>query len=92
LKRLFVVLIALFLGAGTALAQSEGSSIEIVDINGSRYAEGGQTTMVVNFTNFTESPDPGLLQITTDGEPVSNLEVRALGESSVPVRIAHEID
>jgi tight adherence protein B len=92
LKRLFVVLIALFLGAGTALAQSEGSSIEIVDINGSRYAEGGQTTMVVNFTNFTESPDPALLQITTDGEPVSNLEVRALGESSVPVRIALVID
>jgi len=92
LKRLLVVLIALFLGAGTALAQSEGSSIEIVDINGSRYAEGGQTTMVVNFTNFTESPDPALLQITTDGEPVGNLEVRALGESSVPVRIALVID
>jgi tight adherence protein B len=92
LKRLFVVLIALFLGAGTALAQSEGSTIKIVDINGSRYAEGGQTTMVVNFTNFTESPDPALLQITTDGEPVANLEVRALGESSVPVRIALVID
>ena len=92
MKRLFVVLIALFLGAGTALAQSEGSTIKIVDINGSRYAEGGQTTMVVNFTNFTESPDPALLQITTDGEPVANLEVRALGESSVPVRIALVID
>jgi tight adherence protein B len=92
LKRLLVVLIALFLGAGTALAQSSGSSIEIVDINGSRYAEGGQTTMVVNFTNFTESPNPELLQITADGEPVSNLEVRSLGESSVPVRIALVID
>ncbi len=92
MKRLFVVLIALFLGAGTALAQSSGSSIEIVDINGSRYAEGGQTTMVVNFTGFTESPDPALLTITTDGEAVSNLEVRSLGESSVPVRIALVID
>lgn len=92
MKRLLVVLIALFLGAGTALAQSSGSSIEIVDVNGSRYAEGGQTTMVVDFKNFTESPDPALLQITANGEPVSNLEVRSLGESSVPVRIALVID
>jgi tight adherence protein B len=92
LKRLLVVLVALFLGAGTALAQSSGSSIEIVDVNGSRYAEGGQTTMVVDFKNFTESPDPALLQVTANGEAVSNLEVRSLGESSVPVRIALVID
>ncbi len=92
MKRLLVVLLALFLGAGTALAQAEGSSIEIVDINGSRYAEGGQTTMIVNFNNFTESPDPELLTITANGEPVSNLEVRSLGESTVPVRTALVID
>jgi tight adherence protein B len=92
LKRLLVVLVALFLGAGTALAQSSGSSMEIVDVNGSRYAEGGQTTMVVDFKNFTESPDPALLQVTANGEAVSNLEVRSLGESSVPVRIALVID
>ena len=92
MKRLLVVLVALFLGAGTALAQSGESSIEIVDVNGARYAEGGQTTMIVDFKNFPESPDPELLQITANGEAVSNLEVRSLGESSVPVRIALIID
>ena len=92
MKRLLVVLLALFLGAGTALGQSDGSSIEIVDINGARYAEGGQTTMVVDFVNFPESPDPELLVITADGQQVSNLEVRSLGESSVPVRTALVID
>jgi tight adherence protein B len=48
--------------------------------------------MVVDFKNFTESPDPALLQVTANGEAVSNLEVRSLGESSVPVRIALVID
>ncbi len=92
MKRLLVVLLALFLGAGTAFAQSAESSIDIVDINGSRYAEGGQTTMVIDFQNFAESPDPALLEITANGQPVSDLEVASVGESSVPVRIALVID
>ena len=74
MKRLLVVLLALFLGAGTAFAQSAESSIDIVDINGSRYAEGGQTTMVIDFQNFAESPDPALFcrsRLTVNPSPTS---------------------
>lgn len=92
MKRLFIVILALLMGAGTAFAQTSDSEIEIVDINGARYAEGGQTTMIVDFRNFGASPDPALLNITVNGEPVSDLEVRSLGESTVPVQIALVID
>jgi tight adherence protein B len=66
--------------------------MEIVDINGSRYAEGGQTQMVVEFRNLPEAPNPAQLAITVDGQPVSNLEVAPLGESSVPVGVVLVID
>ncbi|MDH3189505.1 MAG: type II secretion system F family protein [Acidimicrobiia bacterium] len=92
MKRLLVVVLALILGAGTAFAQTSGSEIEIVDINGARYADGGQTTMIVDFRNFIDTPNPELLQITADGQPVSNLEVRTLGESTVPVGTILVID
>lgn len=92
MKRLVVVLVALALGAGTAYAQSANSQIEIVDINGARYADGGQTTMIVEFRNFPGELDPALLNITANGESVSNLEVRTLGESSVPVGVVLVID
>jgi len=92
LKRLVVVLVALVLGAGTAFAQSANSQIEIVDINGARYADGGQTTMIVEFRNFPGELDPSLLNITANGEAVSNLEVRTLGESSVPIGVVLAID
>lgn len=92
MKRLVVVLVALVLGAGTAFAQSANSQIEIVDINGARYADGGQTTMIVEFRNFPGDLDPSLLNITANGETVSNLEVRTLGESSVPVGVVLAID
>ncbi len=92
MKRLVVVLVALVLGAGTAFAQSANSQIEIVDINGARYADGGQTTMIVEFRNFPGELDPSLLNITANGEAVSNLEVRTLGESSVPIGVVLAID
>jgi tight adherence protein B len=92
LKRLFVVVLALLLGAGTALAQSSEQEIAIIDINGSRYAEGGQTTMIVEFRNFPTAPNPDDVAITVNGQAVSNLEVRSLGESAVPVQIALVID
>jgi tight adherence protein B len=66
--------------------------MEIVDINGARYAEGGQTLIVVEFRNMTEAPDPAQLGVTVDGQPVSNLEVAPLGESSVPVYVVLSID
>jgi tight adherence protein B len=48
--------------------------------------------MVVEFRNMTEAPDPAQLSVTVDGQPVSNLEVAPLGESSVPVGVVLVID
>jgi tight adherence protein B len=93
LKRLFALVAALVLGLSTAaVAQTGTAEVEIVDINGSRYAEGGQTLLVVEFRNITETPDPAQLSVTVDGQPVSNLEVAPLGESSVPVGVVLVID
>ena len=53
LRRLSALVGALVLGVSTAaMAQTAAPEIEIVDINGSRYAEGGQTQMVVEFRNL----------------------------------------
>ncbi len=93
MKRLFALVAALVLGlSSVALAQTSEPEIEIVDINAARYAEGGQTLMVVEFRNLPEPPDPAQLAITVDGQPVSNLEVAPLGESSVPVGVVLTID
>jgi tight adherence protein B len=78
--------------SSVALAQAANPEIEIVDINGARYAEGGQTLMVVEFRNLPETPDPAQLAITVGGQPVSDLEVAPLGESSVPVGVVLVID
>ena len=93
MKRLSALVAALILGLSTsAVAQTAAPEIEIVDINGARYADGGQTLMVVEFRNLPETPDPTQLAITVDGQPVSNLEVAPLGESSVPVGVVLVID
>ena len=93
MKRVSALVAALVLGlSAVASAQTTSPEIEIVDINGARYADGGQTLMVVEFRNIAESPDPSQLSITVGGEPVSNLEVAPLGESSVPVGVVLVID
>ena len=93
MKRLSALVAALVLGLSTAaFAQTATPEVEIVDINGARYAEGGQTLMVVEFRNLPEVPDPAQLSVTVDGQPVSNLEVAPLGESSVPVGVVLVID
>ena len=93
MKRVSALVAALVLGLSTvAVAQTTEPEIEIVDINGSRYAENGQTAMVVEFRNLPDVPDPTLLEITVDGQPVSDLEVAPLGESSVPVGVVLVID
>ncbi len=93
MRKLFLLVAALVLGlSATAMAQTTAPEMEITDIEASRYAEGGQTTMVVEFRNLPAAPDPTLLQVTVDGQPVSNLEVAPLGESSVPVGVVLVID
>lgn len=93
MRKLLLLVVALVFGlSATAMAQSTAPELEITDIEASRYAEGGQTTMVIEFRNMTEAPDPALLEVTVDGQPVSNLEVAPLGESSVPVGVVLVID
>jgi tight adherence protein B len=92
MKRLLAAVAALMLLASPAWAQTGTQEIEIVDINGSRYPEGGQTQMVIEFRNFADEPDTGALEITANGEAVSNLEVQPVGNSAVPVGVVLVID
>ena len=92
MRKLLAVLAALMLFALPALAQTGSQGIEIVDIDGSRYPEGGQATVVIEFRNFTEEPDPAAVEITVGGEAVSDLTVEPIGDSSVPVGVVLAID
>ncbi|MFB3050490.1 MAG: type II secretion system F family protein [Acidimicrobiia bacterium] len=87
-----VALVALVLGALPAFAQVGQSEVEIVDINGSRYPDGGQTTMVIELRNLPTDLDPSQLEITANGEPVTDLEVTPLVDSSLPVGVVLAID
>jgi tight adherence protein B len=78
--------------AAPVWAQTGSEEIEIVDINGSRYPENGQTQMVINFKNFAEEPDPESLEVTANDEVVSDLVVESIGDSTVPVGVVMAID
>ena len=91
-RRLLAVVAALLLLAVPAWAQEDGQEIEIVDINGSRYPEGGQTQMVIEFRNFGEDPNPEALEVTANGDPVTDLVVQPVSASSVPVGVVLVID
>jgi tight adherence protein B len=92
LRRLALVLLALVLGALPALAQTEQPAVEIVDINASRYADGGFVTMVLELRNLDDVPDTSAVEITANGEPVSDLEVVPLRDSAVPTGVVLTID
>ena len=92
MRRTLVVVAALVLGAVPAIAQTGASEIEIVDINGSRYPDGGQTQMVIEFRNLADAPDPTQVAITANGQEVSDLEVTPLTDSSVAAGIVLAID
>ena len=87
-----VALAALVLGALPAFAQVGQSEVEIVDINGSRYPDGGQTTMVIELRNLPTDLDPSQLEITVNGEAVTDLEVTSLVDSTLPVGVVLAID
>ena len=92
-RRVLALTAALILGLSTAaFGQANGPEIEIVDFDGFRYAEGGVTTLVVEFRNIAEAPDPALLVVTANGEPVTDQETVPLGETSVPVGVVLAID
>jgi tight adherence protein B len=91
LRKAAVAILLLLWGAAPALGQAS-QEVEIVDFNGSRYADGGQTVVVIELRNLQAVPDPSLIQITANGQPVENLEVVPLAESEVPVGTVLVID
>ena len=92
MKRALALVAALLMLAAPALAQESQPEIEIVDINGSRYPEQGQTQMVIEVRNAAGELDPAALTVTANGQEVSNLEVEPIGSSTVPVGVALVID
>ena len=82
----------LVLGAGAAaLAQTEASAavLEITDVNIARYP---RVQMIVDFLNLPEALDPAGLQVTENGNPVTDLEIETIAESRVQVGIVLVID
>ncbi|HET9261070.1 MAG TPA: type II secretion system F family protein [Acidimicrobiia bacterium] len=92
MKRVLALVAAILLLAAPALAQSTEPELEIVDINGSRYPEQGQTQMVVEVRNVQGELDPAALTVTADGQEVTNLTVEPIGNSTVPVGVVLVID
>ncbi len=92
MKKLLALVAALMMLAAPAWAQTGAEEVEIVDINGSRYPEGGQTQMVVEFRNFATAPDPAAVEVTADGQAVSDLVVEPVSASAVPVGVVLVID
>ena len=93
MRKAFLLAAALVMGlSSVALAQTGSAEIEIKDIDAGRYVEQGQTTMVVEFRNLPEAPDPALLGVTVNGSAVQNLETVPLGESTTPVGVVLVID
>ncbi|MBW3666875.1 MAG: VWA domain-containing protein, partial [Actinobacteria bacterium] len=91
MRRALLATALLVVGTLPAVAQTN-QEIEIVDFNGARYADGGQTVVVIELRNLQTEPDPALIQITANGQPVENLEVVRLADSSVPVGTVLVID
>lgn len=74
-----------------ALAQT-APSMELVDVNTSRYDLNGQTTMVIEFRNLEGELDPSQLVITANGSRVELLQADPLGQTEDPVGIVLVID
>ena len=90
--RLLLTLILAGLVAFPALAIAQASEVQIVEVNTSRYDEGGNVTMVVGLRNVTGGLNPEDLTVTADGAPVENLTVEPLSSSSVAVGVILAID
>lgn len=91
--RLLLTLILAGLVAFPALAfGQEGGSLEVIEVNTSRYDEGGNVTMVLGLRNVPADLDPEQVAVTADGNPVENLVVEPLASSTVPVGVILAID
>jgi tight adherence protein B len=92
-RRFTVLLAALVTLLGGAVAASaQTTEVAIVDVNLSRYDDGGRVTMVVEFRNLTTPLDPAQLQVTVDGQPVENLEIQPISQARVAQGVVLVID
>lgn len=90
--RLLLALVVGLLFAAPLTVFAQTGSLEIVEVNTSRYDEGGNVTMVVGFRNMPETLDPAQMSITADGGAVENLDIQPLASSAVPVGVVLAID
>lgn len=94
IPRLLALVVALLLAAPAAAWGQAGTEVEVVDVNTSRYAEGGRVTMVVEFRNLSEALDAAQVVVTENGEPVpaEAVTVEPIRSSQVPVGVVLVID
>ncbi|MGH8924429.1 MAG: VWA domain-containing protein [Acidimicrobiia bacterium] len=93
MKRVLLLVLALSIGLIPALALAQNTStIEVPQVILDRYEDDGQTTLVVEFRNLDGTLDPSQLQVTTNGQQVSDLTVEPLAQSLEPVGIVLVID
>ncbi len=90
--RLFLGLVAAALLAVPPAAFAQTGDVQIVEVNTSRYSDGGQVTMVVGFRGLGAQMNPADLTVTADGGAVENLVVEPLASSTVPVGVVLAID
>jgi tight adherence protein B len=86
-------LLALSIGLVPALALAQNTAtIEVPQVILDRYEDDGQTTLVVEFRNLDGTLDPAQLQVTANGQNVSDMTVEPLAQSLEPVGIVLVID
>ena len=90
--RLFLALLLVAVLAAPMAALAQSSELQIVEINTSRYDEGGNVTMVIGLRNLTEDVDPANLTVTANGGEVNDLVIEPLASSTVPVGVILAID
>ncbi|HEY3427773.1 MAG TPA: vWA domain-containing protein, partial [Acidimicrobiia bacterium] len=93
MKRLVLLVLALSVGLIPTLALAQNTAtIEVPQVILDRYEDDGQTTLVVEFRNLDGTLDPSQLQVTANGQDVSDLTVEPLAQSLEPVGIVLVID
>ena len=93
MKRLLLSVLALSVGLIPAVAGAQNTAtLEVPQVILDRYEDDGQTTLVVEFRNLDGTLDPSQLQVTANGQEVTDLVAEPLAQSLEPVGIVLVID
>ncbi|HJQ94493.1 MAG TPA: VWA domain-containing protein [Acidimicrobiia bacterium] len=93
MKRFLFLVLALSIGLIPALALAQNTAtLEVPQVILDRYEDDGQTTLVVEFRNLDGTLDPSQLQVTANGQQVTDLVAEPLAQSLEPVGIVLVID